>query len=143
MQFMEMTAAVLLYAFPVFEVHNRELCRKYQAQVLGPLRAISKLRTEAIAKLSLRMGYFLSSDGKLHDAEQFEQLATDIYIQEFGAEDSRTLNSMNNLAVTYGALGRTKDAVALQEKVLEARERILGGEHPHMLRSMNNLAVTY
>ena len=37
---------------------------------------------------------------------------------------------MNNLAVTYGALGRHTDALALQEKVLEFRRRVLPQDHP-------------
>jgi hypothetical protein len=42
-----------------------------------------------------------------------------------------------------GAPGRTKDAAALGEKVLEAQKRILGDEHPNTMRGMNNLALTY
>jgi hypothetical protein len=60
--------------------------------------------------------------------------------EDLGDEHPDTLRSMNNLASTYRDLGRTKDAAALQEKVLEARGRILGDEHPDTLRSMNNLA---
>ena len=39
---------------------------------------------------------------------------------------------MNNLAVTYGALGRYADALALKEKVLEFRRRVLPEDHPHL-----------
>ncbi len=37
---------------------------------------------------------------------------------------------MNNLAVSYAALGRHADALALQEKVLEFRRRVLPEDHP-------------
>ena len=37
---------------------------------------------------------------------------------------------MNNLAVTYFALGRHADAVALWEQVLELRCRVLPANHP-------------
>ena len=50
---------------------------------------------------------------------------------------------MNNLALSYYSLGRTKEAVELQEKVLEARQRIQGEEHPDTLQAMNNLALSY
>ena len=50
---------------------------------------------------------------------------------------------MNNLALTYSDQGRTGEAAALQEEVLQKRRRILGEEHPDTLRSMNNLALTY
>jgi hypothetical protein len=41
-------------------------------------------------------------------------------------------SAMNNLAVTYGALGRYADALALKEKVLEFRRRVLPEDHPHL-----------
>ena len=37
---------------------------------------------------------------------------------------------MNNLAVTYAALGRHADALVLKEKVLEFRRRVLPEDHP-------------
>ena len=39
---------------------------------------------------------------------------------------------MNNLANTYGDLGRYADALALKEKVLEFRRRVLPEDHPHL-----------
>ena len=50
---------------------------------------------------------------------------------------------MSNLALTYGNLGRTKDAAGLQEMASETRQRNLGDEHPATLMNMNNLASTY
>jgi len=50
---------------------------------------------------------------------------------------------MNNLAATYVDLGRTKEAAALHEKVLDASMRTLGEEHPDTLSSIYNLSVTY
>jgi hypothetical protein len=37
---------------------------------------------------------------------------------------------MGNLAVTYGALGRHADALAMQERVLEFLRRVLPADHP-------------
>jgi len=37
---------------------------------------------------------------------------------------------MHNLAVTYDALGRHQDALVLQEKTLEFRQRVLPENHP-------------
>jgi hypothetical protein len=37
---------------------------------------------------------------------------------------------MNNLAVTYAALGRHEDALVLKERVLEFRRRVLPENHP-------------
>ena len=142
-RFMEMVVALFLCAFPPFEEDKRQTCRRYQAQVIGPLRAIMELDTEDVAEVLLRVGSFLYAEGRYHDAEHVECRAVQIYILLFGQEDSRTLTSMNNLAETYGALGRTKDAAALHEEVLEAWTKMLGEEHPDTLSSMNNLAETY
>jgi hypothetical protein len=38
--------------------------------------------------------------------------------------------AMNNLAATYGALGRHQDALVLLEKTLEFRRRVLPENHP-------------
>ena len=37
---------------------------------------------------------------------------------------------MSNLAVTYSALGRHDDALAMRERVLEFRRRVLPENHP-------------
>ena len=37
---------------------------------------------------------------------------------------------MSNLAMTYSALGRHADALAMQEQVLEFRRRVLPANHP-------------
>jgi hypothetical protein len=39
---------------------------------------------------------------------------------------------MNNLANTYGALGRHADALVLREQVLEFFQRVLPEDHPEI-----------
>ena len=141
--FMEMVTALFLIAFPEFDEDKRQICRRYQTQVVGPLVDLMGLGTEDIAKLLLRVAYFLYADGKYFDGEHLARKAVEIYIALFGHEDYRTLTGMNNLASTYDALGRMKEAAALHETVLEAGQRTWGGEHPDTLMSMNNLAETY
>jgi len=50
---------------------------------------------------------------------------------------------MNNLAVSYRSLGRTKEVAQLHQEMLEIRKRALRPEHPDTLRSMNGLAASY
>jgi hypothetical protein len=134
-RFMEMVVALFLCAFPPFEKDKLQTCRQYQAQVVGPLRAIMELDTEDVARVPLWVGHFLHVDGRYHDAEHFERRAIQICTALFGSEDLSTLECMNSLAETYHSLGRTEDAAALHEKVLhtdlEARHRASGyvGEH--------------
>ncbi len=40
-------------------------------------------------------------------------------------------------------MGRTEEAIRLDEETLEIRERVLGHEHPETLKSRNNLAIAY
>jgi hypothetical protein len=141
--FMEIVTELFLFAFPVFREDKRQICRRYQTQVVGPLVILMRLGTENIANLLVRVGFFLYADGKYFDGERLECKSVEIYIALFGREDHRTLTGMNNLASTYGALGRMKEAAGLHEKVLEARRRTLGDEHPSTLSSMYNLAMTY
>jgi tetratricopeptide (TPR) repeat protein len=63
-------------------------------------------------------------------------------MRELGAEHPDTLMSMNNLAMTLQAQGDFGGAHALQEQVLNIRQRVLGTEHLDTLTSMSNLAMT-
>jgi hypothetical protein len=51
--------------------------------------------------------------------------------------------SMSNLALTYGALGRHEDALAMQESVLEFHRRVLHPGHPHIAISLYNISSSY
>jgi len=53
------------------------------------------------------------------------------------------LRLMDNLVSTYCSQGRTAEAEALQEELLENQRCILGLDHPHTLTSMNNLTLMY
>jgi hypothetical protein len=56
-----------------------------------------------------------------------------------GAEHPDTLTSMNNLAFSWKALGRVKEALELMEERVTLRTRILGTHHPHTLSSRTAL----
>jgi len=122
---------------------DRNLCRRYQAQIDGPLCSLLELGTENVAKMCFRLSGFLWADGKYLACEELERIAVDIYANILGTEHRDILAGMNNLAETYRSLDQMKGAVELHEKVLEARQRTLGMEHPDTLTSMNNLALTY
>jgi Tetratricopeptide repeat len=43
---------------------------------------------------------------------------------------------MNNLAESYRLVGRTQEALKLNQQALEIRKRVLGDDHPDTLESM-------
>ena len=58
----------------------------------------------------------------------------------FGPEHEVTIESTFELAITYDALGRGKEAEKLYGDVVAARRRVLGPEHPVTMFSMYVLA---
>jgi hypothetical protein len=50
---------------------------------------------------------------------------------------------MNNLADTYGQLGRHQDALMMLEKTLEFRRRVLPENHPDIGSSCFNISCSY
>ena len=142
-EFAGLAISLCLMAFPRFAEDHRQLCRRYQTQVDGPVQSLFHLNTEEIAAMSLRLALFLDADGKTSVAEQFERVAVKVRTELFGTDDPRTLTAMNNLAATYQSLGQAQEAAELHKKVLEASQRKLGMEHPNTLTSMNNLAEMY
>ena len=130
-------------AFPS-ELSNdtRPLCRRYQAQVTGPLLAIHNVQLVSSVKVLLRVGQFLRDDGKYEDSKSLLQNYVNICKNEVGDEDLETVKGMASLASTYRELGEAKQAATLQAKVLDVRTRTLGEHHPDTLRSMNDSAST-
>ena len=51
--------------------------------------------------------------------------------------------AMNNLASTYGALGRLQDALVLHKQTLEFRRRVLPENHSDIGSSCFNLSLSY
>ena len=58
-----------------------------------------------------------------------------------GLKNTETLTSLNNLAVTYSALGKYTKALELEEKVYTLRCEVWGERHRSTLTSLNNVAL--
>ena len=122
---------------------NRQICRDYIGQVIGPLHNCDVIQTEKSAMIMFRVGWFLRDDGKFSDSERISLQAVKITIEILGDDHPNTLTTMNNLAETYRAQGKTEAAAMLHEEVLQKSRRILGDDHPDTLTTMSNLAETY
>lgn len=122
----------------------RELCRRFQNQVVEPVCQVGELQSPRTDKSFLRVGPFLLGDGKLTDAELLQRRSRHILVRALGEEHPDTLTSMDNLALTYLGQGKLHEAAELGKKAWEARKRTLGEEHPDTLTSsMSNLAKIY
>ena len=63
--------------------------------------------------------------------------------QALGPDDYDTLATRNSLAIAYGHVGRTADAITMHEQTLAAMERTSGPDHPDTLAARGNLAIVY
>jgi tetratricopeptide (TPR) repeat protein len=61
----------------------------------------------------------------------------------WGPENTGVLTFSNSLALSYSDLGRTAEAVQLNEETLAIQQQVLGVEHPDTFSSCNNLALSY
>ncbi|KAJ7891167.1 P-loop containing nucleoside triphosphate hydrolase protein [Mycena leptocephala] len=77
--------------------------------------------------------------GKLDKAEKLQVAHRNVV----GDDHPGTLSTMGNLALTYGQLGKFREAEELGLIGLEKRRNILGDNHPDTLVTMGNLALTY
>jgi tetratricopeptide (TPR) repeat protein len=131
-------------SFPQKGTNEKRATRRvYLGQVMVPLLDPDVIRSEKSVNVMIRVGCFLRDDGKFDDSERLLLQATIISGEILGPEHPGTLSSMNNLAVTYRAQGKTAEAAELHEEVLQKRRRILGDDHPDTLTTMDNLAATY
>jgi serine/threonine protein kinase/Flp pilus assembly protein TadD len=80
--------------------------------------------------------------GEHAQAEVHAKRARELFANELGPEDIRSLNAATNLANTLKGQRRLDDARKLYEEVLEVARRAFGPDHHVTLGAMNNLAVT-
>jgi len=90
-----------------------------------------------------KFGRLLREQGYFKEAETLENEVLHTRNRILGVEHPNTIFAMENLAATYGHLGKYTEAEKLKVKVLDARNRIFGMEHQDTIRAMANLAATY
>ena len=73
----------------------------------------------------------------------YMERANQLCKEQQGTDHRDTLSSMNNLAISYGTVGRTADALKLGEETLALQRAKLGPDHPDTLSSMMGLASSY
>ena len=86
-----------------------------------------------------RAADLLSDQGKLDEAMEMYLKALDGYTKVVGADDERTLNTTNNLAVLYSGQGRLEEAESMFRKALDSKEKTLGFTNEDTLDTATNL----
>ncbi|KAH8795188.1 hypothetical protein DL96DRAFT_1723450 [Flagelloscypha sp. PMI_526] len=89
------------------------------------------------------VGYVYEHGGMFQESSEIWRRALPEMQQQLGPTHAETLGCMSNLATTYWELGRSREALKLNEEVFEFRKRTLGHKDPGTLVTMNNLAQVY
>jgi tetratricopeptide (TPR) repeat protein len=95
-----------------------------------------------VAAMQDTLGRSLVALGEAALAVDVLHKALNTHTANLGPDDSRTLDSMDNLAVAHKANGQPDKAVLLLEATVKKR-KTRDPDHPHTLTSMNNLATAY
>jgi len=107
---------------------------------LGGDGQISTWNMQHRASLLLELSNYLREQGDFALSEDRASLSLEIRRRLFGPDESeQTLGSMESLASSIQWLGRGAEALEMQRKILEGRERLLGPNHPSTLRSLGQL----
>src|SRR5262249_2979703 len=97
--------------------------------------------TEARLRMTMGSSFFCLGDAGL--AKQQYERARELLALHRGPAHPETLQCLNDLALSYGALGRHADALKLQEQTLALQKGKLNSDDADILRSMHNLAASY
>jgi tetratricopeptide (TPR) repeat protein len=141
-----MTTVVEMFdtAFPKdYTNESRPVCRRYNSQVVLPLINIATHRTSRTAEVTLRIGEFLTSDGKYEDSAKLCTIAVEIFTEINGNKDRQALDATVSLGECLWRHGRLKEAAELLHSAISTGQRVFGEEDPTTLRAMRHLGMTY
>jgi serine/threonine protein kinase len=111
--------------------------------------AVQRLKTDlpedmlTRAELFHAIGLTYLGVGEAQKAIAVLESARQLRESKLGADDPKTLTSINNLALAYLAAGQPQKAVPLLEETLAKFTAKLGPDHLLSLGSMHNLAAAY
>ncbi|KAF9058532.1 hypothetical protein BDP27DRAFT_1372451 [Rhodocollybia butyracea] len=116
----------------------------YQRTVFSAFQlSFEKLSLASQSLIQMCLGYIFGDGGFWIQKEVLNEEMLAISKEVIGEHHPDTLVSMNDLALTYHALGKLESAQNLGEEVLVLNKKVIGEHHPDTLASMGNLALTY
>jgi tetratricopeptide (TPR) repeat protein len=124
---------------------NWPVCRYLLAHALicAEWATRTGIRTELLALLLNRTGYFLNSQGSYRQAEPLYEHAFEIRRAVLGEQHLDTAQSLNNLAALYQIQSKYEEAELLFKQTLKIRRAVLGEQHRLTAWSLNNLGELY
>jgi tRNA A-37 threonylcarbamoyl transferase component Bud32 len=142
---------ILLSIFTDLNVRNIKKGPEPLEAVLAPrlVAAARQLEGEAVgeplhvAELQDRLGLSVLNLGEARAATALFDKAFATRTRLLGADDARTLDSLNNLATGYHRAGQLAEALPRYEEALRRRRAVLGADHPDTLTTLSNIAVAY
>ncbi|KAK7265693.1 hypothetical protein RJT34_33316 [Clitoria ternatea] len=97
---------------------------------VSKLRAIGDKKSALFGTILNQMGLACVHRHSLHEAAELFEEARAVLEQENGPYHPETLGVYSNLAGTYDALGRVKEAIEILEYIVDMREEKLGTANP-------------
>lgn len=96
---------------------------------------------EIAASLHLTIGQTFQSLSKFGDADRHISRSYEIFLKEFGADDTRTIAAQNDQGVLRTAQGRFDDAESTLRDALKRSRDVRGRDDPQTIEVASNLAV--
>jgi tetratricopeptide (TPR) repeat protein len=104
-----------------------------QVPVLAPPECLGRLLNQA--------GIYLQDRGLYEQSRDFQELALELALTQFGPNHSTVPTRRSNLAITLRRLGVHAEARKQIELALESHLRKLGPDHPSLAPMRSNLAI--
>jgi tetratricopeptide (TPR) repeat protein len=143
----EAALAALTEAFPerIELPSSWARCEQYLPHVLALGETLPPWRGSAqdMVRLLNRVTSYLHAAGHDQRTVAVANMAFNEATSYLGPEHPDTLTARANLAASHRALGRTTEAITIEEQVLADRERLLGPDHPATLSARGQLAASY
>jgi tetratricopeptide (TPR) repeat protein len=91
----------------------------------------------------VRLGWLLSDQGKLKEAEIIFQRALDSREKVLGPEHVSTLDIVHNLGNVYAKQDKLKEAMFMHQRALQGYEKVAGPNHSSTLHTVHDLGNLY
>ena len=90
-----------------------------------------------------KCGILHAETGNFSKSAYYLFLAKESLVTLLGPKDAKTTATMLGLASILWGLGRLKEAIALQEQVVQSRQEVLGPDHRETLLAMDSLGQSF